>query len=88
MIAEGIIYRRTPEKLKITINVDPDENQDFQDLKVNIILKWNEVTYRRYFQILQLLENPYENINVQLADLFFRGTCREYQPKHPETFIC
>jgi hypothetical protein len=29
MIAEGIIYRRTPEKLKITINVDPEENQDF-----------------------------------------------------------
>lgn len=29
MIAEGIIYRRTAEKLKITVNVDPDENQDF-----------------------------------------------------------
>lgn len=41
MIAEGIIYRRSAEKLKITINVDPEENQDFEDMKVNIILKWN-----------------------------------------------
>ena len=55
-------------------------------MKVNIILKWNEVTYRRYFQMLELLENPHENI--QLADLFFRSTSRSYQPKNPEKFMC
>ncbi len=49
MIGEGIIYRRTPQKIKITINVDAEDNQDYEDMKVNIILKWNEVTYRRYF---------------------------------------
>ena len=61
-------------KIKITINVDPEDNQDFEDMKVNIILKWNEVTYRRYFQILDLLQSPHENI--PLAGLFFKETCR------------
>lgn len=55
-------------------------------MKVNIILKWNEVTYRRYFQILDMLENPHENVNVPLAELFFARSCPQYHPKAPEPF--
>lgn len=29
MVAEGIIYRRSTDKIKITIKIDPEDNQDF-----------------------------------------------------------
>ena len=40
MICEGVVYKKTPEKIKISIRED-DEVFNLEGMKVNIILKWN-----------------------------------------------
>jgi hypothetical protein len=78
MIGEGVLYRRTPEKIKISIRANLDEHSlDFEDMKVNVVLKWNEVTYRRYFQILEHLENVKEDI--PFLRVFFTNAAKGYK---------
>jgi ATP-dependent RNA/DNA helicase IGHMBP2 len=67
IIAEGVIYKRNGGKLKISSRTEIDDEQDLEGTTCNIILKWNEVTYRRYFSILREMETSDSN----LIDEFF-----------------
>lgn len=45
LIAEGVVYRRTPEKIRVSLMVEPeDDNFDYLEdnrVSLNVILKWN-----------------------------------------------
>ncbi len=62
IIAEGVIYKRNGGKLKISSRTEIDEEQDLEGTSCNLILKWNEVTYRRYFSILRELQDSDSNL--------------------------
>lgn len=44
-----------------------DEENDFEGMKCNVVLKWNEVTFRRYYAVLNDLE---KSDSLLLKELF------------------
>ena len=54
MIASGVVYKRIGPKIKLSIRQEEHGQQhDFEGVNCHLVLKWNEVTFRRYFNILQ-----------------------------------
>jgi len=49
VVADGIVSKRVGPKLQVSIRNDIDDDNDFEGLNCNVVLKWNEVTFRRYF---------------------------------------
>jgi len=56
IVADGVVYKRVGPKLQVSIRNDIDDDNDLEGLNCNVVLKWNEVTYRRYFGTLNELE--------------------------------
>jgi hypothetical protein len=58
IIASGIVYKRAGPKIKVSIREQDREQQhyDYEGTNCHVVLKWNEVTFKRYFSILQELE--------------------------------
>lgn len=52
MVAEGVVYKRGGAKVHVAVRGEIDEENDLEGLNCNIVLKWNEVTYRRYQKCL------------------------------------
>jgi ATP-dependent RNA/DNA helicase IGHMBP2 len=56
MVVDGVVSKRTGSKLQVTIRKEIDDDNDFEGLVCSVVLKWNEVTFRRYFRIMDELD--------------------------------
>lgn len=58
VIGSGMVYKRTAAKIKVSIRQqDTDDHAyDYEGTSCHLVLKWNEVTFRRYSKVLQELE--------------------------------
>ncbi len=72
ILTSGVVYKRIGAKIKISIREnDRDEHHDYEGMNCHIVLKWNEVTFRRYFSILQDLEEYTVFKRSELVDKLF-----------------
>ena len=55
MVADGVVSKRIGPKLQITTRKELEDDADLEGLVCNVILKWNEVTFRRYYKVLDEL---------------------------------
>ncbi len=52
MVADGVVSKRNGPKLQISTRKELDDDNDLEGIVCNVIIKWNEVTFRRYFKVL------------------------------------
>lgn len=52
VVVDGIVSKRIGPKLQVSIRNDIDDDNDLEGLNCSVILKWNEVTFRRYAFVL------------------------------------
>lgn len=52
-MADGVVSKRQGPKLQVTTRKELEEDNDLEGVNCNVVIKWNEVTYRRYFKVLE-----------------------------------
>lgn len=68
IVVDGVVSKRAGPKLQVTIRKEIDDDNDLEGLACNVVLKWNEVTFRRYFRILDELDHSQSS----LLPIFFQ----------------
>jgi hypothetical protein len=68
IVVDGVVSKRAGHKLQVTIRKEIEDDNDLEGLACNVVLKWNEVTFRRYFRILDELDRSQSS----LLSVFFQ----------------
>lgn len=68
IVVDGVVSKRAGPKLQVTIRKEIDDDNDLEGLVCNVVLKWNEVTFRRYFKVMDELEQS----QSPLLSVFFQ----------------
>lgn len=69
IMTDGVVSKRVGPKLQISLRKEGEDDNDLEGMNCNVVLKWNEVTFRRYFKILEEMDqsqSPLLNIFFQL----------------------
>jgi superfamily I DNA and/or RNA helicase len=69
IVVDGVVSKKVGPKLYVSIRKEIDDDNDLEGLNCNVVLKWNEVTFRRYFRVLDELDQS----QSPLLDIFFQS---------------
>jgi ATP-dependent RNA/DNA helicase IGHMBP2 len=57
LVAEGVVSKRMGPKLQVSTRKELEDDIDLEGTPCNVVLRWNEVTFTRYFRALDDLEH-------------------------------